>query len=390
MMKKNSMRLLLVDDDEDAAGVVVERLRAAGRDVQALRVDSCEELGQALGQEWNAVLCNDTMPGFDAATVLGLVQELTRDLPLIILTGAVGEEAAVDYMRLGARDVVLRGNLRRLLPALDREIAESKVRAQLRRSEDLLLRSQRLRAMGEMAAGVAHDVRNLLNPIHLNVQLAERACTPQTPDTIPRALTDIRRLVMRAVQTVERLRDYSRPAEATPHMCTVDLNALVTEACDVARPRVASRGIPCRIIEELGSPPPTKGFPGEIVSALVNLILNAIDAMPNGGSITLRTGEHGGAFISVGDDGPGMPPEVAAHVFEPFFTTKGDRGTGLGLATVSACMELHAGHIALQTTEGQGTTFTLSFPRATISSPCPGLASTQPSGDARARAPAVG
>ena len=134
----NSMRLLLVDDDQDAATLVIDRLRAAGRGVQALRVDSCETLGQALRDSWHAVLCNDTMPGFDAATALALVQELARDLPLIILTGAVGEEAAVDYMRLGARDVVLRSNLGRLLPALDREIAESKLRAQLRRSEDLL------------------------------------------------------------------------------------------------------------------------------------------------------------------------------------------------------------------------------------------------------------
>lgn len=380
----DSMRLLLVDDQEAAAGRVLERLARSGRSVHSVRVDSFEALNQALCQAWDAVLCNDTMPGFDAAAVLGMVQELAPDLPLIVLTGAVGEEAAVDYMRLGARDVVLRGNLGRLLPALDREIAEAKLRAHLRRSEDLLLRSHRLRTVGEMAAGVAHDVRNVLNPIHLNVQLAERACDARTPETIVRALADIRRLTMRAVQTVERLRDYGRPVVAAPPGA-LELNALVTEACDVARPRIASRGVPCRIVEDLGTPPPTRGFAGEVLSALVNLILNAIDAMPDGGTVTLSTGEQdGAAFICVGDDGPGMPPEVAAHVFEPFFTTKGDRGTGLGLATVHGCMKQHGGGIALETVPGRGARFTLSFPRyPALTPPGPGLATTRPPSDVK-------
>jgi signal transduction histidine kinase len=99
------------------------------------------------------------------------------------------------------------------------------------------------------------------------------------------------------------------------------------------------------------------------VNALVNLIANAIDAMPAGGTITLRSGEgDGGAWVSVADDGPGMPPEVERRVFEPFFTTKGEAGTGLGLAMVQATMRRHGGTVKLVTEPGQGTTFTLWFP----------------------------
>lgn len=360
-----SIRLLMVDDQEDDdTGLVLRHLQRAERTVFLKRVGSNGELRAALGEPWDAVLCNDTMPDFGALDALTIVQEQGRDLPFIIVTGAVGEGAAVDYMRFGARDVVLRGNLGRLLPALDREIAAAKSRAQLRRSEELLLRSQRLCAVGEMAAGIAHDVRNLLNPIHLNAQLAQRACTSGTPETVSHALADIRRLVLRASATVERVRDYGRPVEASQGRA-LDLNALVSEACDVARPRTSSHGIPCRIDVELGSPPGIRGFPGEVLNALVNLLFNAIDAMPSGGVITLRTGAlDGEAFVSVDDDGPGMSPDVAEHAFDAFFSTKGEQGTGLGLAAVQGCMMQHGGRIALQTKQGEGCgcRFTLAFP----------------------------
>jgi len=152
----------------------------------------------------------------------------------------------------------------------------------------------------------------------------------------------------------------------------IDLNLLVHEAAEIARPRTASRvaGRISRIVEEPGLPHPVKGRSADIVSAIVNLVVNAIDAMPNGGNITLRTGESDGAsFVQVADDGPGMPPEVESRIFEPFFTTKGAEGTGLGLAMVYACMQRHGGSVKVETAPGRGTTFTLSFPRAPSSSP---------------------
>ena len=355
--------------------LVLQHLQRSARAVFLKRVGSSEALRRALRHSWDAILCSDSVRDLGVQTALTIVREWGPDLPFIIVTGPLGEEGAVDYMKLGAQDVVVRGKLGRLLPALDRELGQARMRARLRRSEDLLVQSHRLRAIGEMTAGIVHDVRNMLNPIYLNVQLAQRACVPATPDTITDALADTQRLLKRSVETVDRLRDYGRPVLEGAPWRVLDLNALVSEACDVARPRIASGGSPCRLVAELGSLPSTQGFPGDVLGALVNLIFNAIDAMPTGGTITIRTGERDGAlFVSIDDDGPGMPRGVAEQVFEPFFTTKGVRGTGLGLAMVQGCMAQHAGGIDLETAEGKGSRFTLSFPRVAEAKPHPGLA----------------
>ena len=123
-----------------------------------------------------------------------------------------------------------------------------------------------------------------------------------------------------------------------------------------------------RVVEELGAPPLVRGRPADIVSAMVNLIVNAIEAMNGGGTIVLRTGASDNqGWVQVSDDGPGMAPGVESRIFEPFFTTKGDDGTGLGLAMVYACMQRHGGTVKVDTAPGKGTTFTLSFPNVTAS-----------------------
>ncbi len=358
----DSLRLLLVNHPEDEAVRVLRHLRRAGRPVFSRRVGSAEALRETLEKPWDAILCGDAGGALDARTALEIVGEAGCDVPLLVLAGSLGEADAVNCMRLGVRDVVLVGHLGRLLPALDREIAAAKGRARVARSEALLQQSERLRAVGEMTAGVAHDLRNLLNPIHLYVQLAQRGCGSETVGVVETALADISRLVKRSVLTVERLRDYARPV-GTAASQPLDLNALVSEACDIARPRIAAHGVPGLIVAQLGVHASPTGSSGEVLGAIVNLLFNAIDAMQTAGVVTVRTGATAdGAFVSIADDGPGMPSDVAARAFEPFFTTKGAGGTGLGLASVRRCMALHGGGVALETAPGLGTRFTLSFP----------------------------
>jgi signal transduction histidine kinase len=236
--------------------------------------------------------------------------------------------------------------------------------AELRASQDALARAEKLRALGQMAAGVSHDLKNILNPLSLHLQLITRAADRSDIAEIKSSAAEMKQVLTRGVQTIERLREYSRqsPESRTEE---VDLDRLVHEAAEIARPRMASgSGRLGRIVEELGAPGKIMGRSGEIVSALVNLIVNAIDAMRDGGTVTLRTGESGAmAWVQVADDGPGMPPEIEARVFEPFFTTKGQEGTGLGLAMVYACVQRHGGTVKLETAVGKGTKFTLSFPR---------------------------
>ena len=236
--------------------------------------------------------------------------------------------------------------------------------AELRASRAALARTEKLRALGQMAAGVAHDLKNILNPLSLHIQLAGRALDRNKGDEVRESLSEMKQVLARGVQTIERLRDYSRQSPE-PRAEDVDLNRLVHEASEIARPRMTSGdGRLVRLREELGAPRTMRGRSGEIVNAVVNLIINAIDAMADaGGTITLRTGEsEGSTWVQVKDDGPGIPPEVEGRIFEPFFTTKGDAGTGLGLSMVYACMQRHGGSVSVDTAHGKGTTFTLVFP----------------------------
>jgi signal transduction histidine kinase len=234
--------------------------------------------------------------------------------------------------------------------------------AELRASRETLARTEKLRALGQMAAGVSHDLKNILNPVSLHAQVVQRAVARNDAAQANQGLEEIRAVVRRGVETVERLRAFSRQSPEAPAQ-QVDLNALAHEAVAISRPRMSSRrGALSRIVEELGEVSPVVAHGHEVVAAVVNLVVNAIDAMPDGGTITLRTGASGErAWITVADTGPGMTPEVQARVFEPFFTTKGDEGTGLGLAMVFATMQRYGGNVSLETEPGKGAAFTLSF-----------------------------
>ncbi|WP_394842342.1 HAMP domain-containing histidine kinase [Pendulispora brunnea] len=235
--------------------------------------------------------------------------------------------------------------------------------AELRASQETLARSEKLRALGQMAAGVSHDLKNILNPLSLHLQLLARGLERGKTDDAKETIAEMKQVLTRGLQTLERLREYSRQSPE-PRTENVDLNRLVHEAAEIARPRMTTAsGRRHRVDEELGAPPIFRGRAGDIVSALVNLVVNAVDAMPDGGTITLRTGaSNGGSWVQIADDGPGIPEDVQRRVFEPFFTTKGEEGTGLGLAMVEACARRHGGSIKLDTAVGKGTTFTLWFP----------------------------
>jgi signal transduction histidine kinase len=240
--------------------------------------------------------------------------------------------------------------------------------AELRASQDTLMRNEKLRALGEMAAGVSHDLKNIMNPVSLHLQLAEEALRDGDVEEARNSVRQMQQIVVRGLQTIDRLRTYGRQdtaIEAEP----VDLDRLAREAAAIARPRMSSgrgrRIIP--IVEELTGPPPVMVASGDVLSALVNLIVNAIDALSptkQRGRITLRSGVvDGGSFVEVADDGPGIPPEVERRLFEPFFTTKGEEGTGLGLAMVYATARHHGGKVTLDTAPGRGATFRLWFPQ---------------------------
>ena len=372
------LRVLLIEDSDDDGALLIRELRRAGFTPAYRRLETAADLTSALAEQaWDVVLCDYTLPTLDAPTALRLVHASGIDVPFIIVSGTIGEERAVESMRAGAHDFVLKDRLARLGPAVEREVTEASRRAEqtrmrerLRQSEFALARSEKLRALGQMAAGITHDLKNLLAPLWLHLQVLERTLKKGVTEDAKSSVEEMRQILDRGIRTLERLREFSRQsAERKPE--AVDLNRVAKDAVEVARPRMASgKRQMCAIQHDLGEPPVVLAQPDEMVSALVNLVINAIDAMPEGGEIHLRTGEErGGAWIEVSDNGPGMPPEVEQHVFEPFFSTKGAEGTGLGLAMVYACVVRYSGTIALKTAPGEGATFRLWFPAAPAIAP---------------------
>ena len=231
---------------------------------------------------------------------------------------------------------------------------------ELRAQQEILVRTEKLRAIGQMAAGISHDLKNILNPLSLHLQVVTRSLDRGKIEDAKESALEMKQSLQRGIQTLERLRSFSRQS-GDEKAELVSLDDLVREAAAIGKSRAASgAGRLPKIVEELQSPAHVFAAASEVVAALVNLVVNAIDS--GASTIILRSGAgDAGSWVEVADDGPGMPPEVAKRVFEPFFTTKGEEGTGLGLAMVYATMQRANGNVVLDTAEGKGTRFRLEF-----------------------------
>jgi signal transduction histidine kinase/ActR/RegA family two-component response regulator len=242
----------------------------------------------------------------------------------------------------------------------------------LRQSQHAVMQQERLRALGQMASGIAHDINNAISPVSLYTEslleresnLSERARTYLT--MIQRAIEDVAR-------TVTRMREFYREREAQLTLAPVQLNAMILQMVELTRPRWGDqpqqRGVMIDLRTELAeSLPDIMGAEHEIRDALTNLIFNAVDAMPAGGSLTVRTRMMAHAdgtevvLIEVIDTGIGMDEDTRRRCLEPFYTTKGERGTGLGLAMVYGMIQRHSSQIDIESAVGKGTTVRLTFP----------------------------
>jgi signal transduction histidine kinase len=219
------------------------------------------------------------------------------------------------------------------------------------------------RLLGLCAVGMAHDLRNVLNAIFLHVQVLERADL-QDRATVTASVAQLRKSVVIGAELLDRIRDFARGSDRGG--AWVDLNEVLAASCELVKLRVPVEGVErSTISREPGAVCPVIGKRGEIVSAVMNLLLNALDAKPHGGHIKVRTGSTSReAWIEVVDDGPGIPAAVRGRMFEPFFTTKGTAGTGLGLASVADCARHHRGTVRVHTAPGRGTSIAIRFPAA--------------------------
>jgi len=224
----------------------------------------------------------------------------------------------------------------------------------------------RMETLGRMTMGMAHDFNNLLAGIMGHLELWRAESEPDSPElehigTIERAARDGADLIDRVQRYIrqERRQDYE----------TIDLPALVTDCIRFTRPywynEPRRQGIAIAFNQKMDDIPPVFGSPSEIRDVIVNLILNAVHALPEGGTITADAeADDRFAILRLSDDGVGMSSKVADRIFEPLYSTRGDQGTGMGLAVAAGVMREHGGSISVDSRVGEGSTFTLAFPLA--------------------------
>ncbi|MEO7209037.1 MAG: ATP-binding protein [Steroidobacteraceae bacterium] len=247
----------------------------------------------------------------------------------------------------------------------------------LRQSQHTMMQQERLRALGQMASGIAHDINNAISPVSLYTEsLLERE--PNLSERTRNYLTTIQRAIEDVARTVARMREFYRERDAQLTLERVEINRAVQQVVELTKPRWSdlpqARGAMVDLQTYLtDSVPDIMGAEHEIRDALTNLIFNAVDAMPSGGTLAVRTRKATVAdgetrvLIEVTDTGVGMDEDTHRRCQEPFYTTKGERGTGLGLAMVYGMIQRHSAELEIDSEPGKGTTVRLNFPAVTSS-----------------------
>ena len=277
-----------------------------------------------------------------------------------------------EFLRQASEHVALATHQAQLYSALQQAYED------LRQTQKAVLQQERLLALGQMASGIAHDINNAISPVALYTESLlerERDLSPH----VRRQLETIQRAIEDVAQTVARMREFYRQREPQMILAAVDLNLLVDQVVQLTRARwsdmAQQRGIAIEMRTELTSDlPPIMAADNEIREALTNVIFNAVDAMPNGGPLTVRTclAQDNGlpadepavrkfVQVEVIDSGVGMDEDTRRRCLEPLFTTKGERGTGLGLAMVYGALQRHSADLEIESAVGRGTTVRFRF-----------------------------
>jgi len=276
-----------------------------------------------------------------------------------------------EFLRTLSEHVALAAHQAQLHRALEKAYND------LRQTQQTVMQQERLKALGQMASGIAHDINNALSPVVGFADLLLRG-EPGVSTNGKRYLTHIKTAGEDIAHIVSRLKEFYRRRDEREPLLPLDLNHLAQQVIEMTRPRwrdiPQGRGIMIEVQTDFAAGmPKLAGIESELREALTNLVLNAVDAIPKGGKITLRTRladyDHvagnslpAHAILEVSDTGIGMDAETRKHCLEPFFSTKGKRGTGLGLAMVYGVVERHEGKIEIESEPGQGTTMRLIFP----------------------------
>jgi signal transduction histidine kinase len=393
-----SSRILIVDDQVANICLLQNILSRVGY-VNVKGITDPHEVLEAIEEFKPDLIILELMmlhlDGFQVMQKLGPILSTDDWLPVLVLTADATAKTKSRALASGATDFLQKPfdaseifmRIRNLLQArhfreqlknqnesLEEQVAKrtqelADALSQLKATQGQMVQQERLHAFSEMAGGVVHDFNNaLMAVVGYSEILLRRPELLNDHKTVLEYLKTMNTAGRDASQVVTRLRDFYRPREQTDIFESLDFNALLEQIVPLTQPKwknqALARGCTVSLRLELQKVPPISGNPAELRELLTNLVFNAVDAMPAGGVITLRTrSEDRQVVVEVADTGTGMTPEVRERCLEPFFSTKQDSGTGLGLSMVFGTIQRHEGMLEIDSEVGKGTTFRIRLPR---------------------------
>lgn len=373
------MKILHLEDNALDAELIRRILLDEWPDCRVQVVDNRADYVAHLHAGNDAVLSDFTLVNFNGLEALELARKNIPDVPFIFLSGTIGEERALEALRAGASDYVIKDRPQRLIPAVRRALNDARLQRERRAIEEQLLRIQRLENIGALAAGIAHDFSNVLAPVLMGVPLLRARAADQGDRQI---LAHIESSARHGAGLVQQMLGFARGATGEPQL--IQPRHLLNELMGlIGQTFPGSIRLRSDIEPDLW---PLRINPTQFHQVLMSLCANARDAMPAGGTLRLHAanrrldeasvaeipGTRPGPYlqIEVTDTGTGVSLPVLEHMWNPYFTTKGpNHGTGLGLAAVRGIVRSHGGVISVQTCAGFGTTFQILLPASPDSDP---------------------
>ena len=382
-------RILVVDDEPSNVRLLERMLDLFGGIEYRCTTDPREAVSLFAEFQPDLVLTDLHMPHLDGYQLMSQFQQLIPEdsfLPIVVLTADITAETRRRALATGASDFITKPldttevqlRLRNLLENrfLNLRLEET-VRQRTSELEDALeqlqaaqqqvVKQERLSALGMMAGGIAHDFNNALTMMLGYGELLLPWFNKHAPGSKEGSyMTHIVQAAQDATHVVSRLREFYRPAEKNEVRAPVCMSELCGQVASFTAPKWKASGA-IEVHTETPDVPKVLGNAAELREVLTNLVFNAVDAMPKGGSITIRTRHLPDQVrVDITDTGTGMTPEEKARCLEPFFTTKGAKGTGLGLAVAYGIIQRHGGTIEIESEKGRGTTFSLLLPSTTV------------------------
>jgi len=343
----------------------MREIERAGREVSFERVACAPDLTAALGRgPWDAVIAEHTLSDFDAQGALAIVRDAGLDLPFIVVSGTMTEETAVAALRAGAHDFVLKSNLARLVPALERELREAHNRAQKRHLQEHLVAVDRMVSVGLLAGGVAHEINNPLAAVIAQLDMAHEIADELDRDD-PR-VRDLGECIADAASAADRVREivrdvkiFSRPDDG--EVGAVDVHRVLDSVLRMAWNDIRHRA---RIVKRYGSVPSVRGSESRVGQVFLNLVMTAAQAMDHGrasqNELRVTTGLDGQqrVVIEIADTGAGMTAEDLGRLTSPMFAPgRVGTATALRLAICRDIVSDLGGEMAVASASGKGSTF---------------------------------